>query len=384
MIIKMRWIFFSPVIFILFGGICFYVGLKIFGFLRYFYPNTKAAFFWILFAVLCFILLLLIAFRPRFVFLREFRSLWITIFLYIFMLFALLVMVDLARLVLHLAGKLPDKFNVYAVGSAFVLCFGLIIYGASNARLIETVSYNINTNKEINNMRIVLISDTHIGSSIGRKHIKRVVDEINRAEPDMVCIAGDIFDGNIDQIKDLQGVIAELRKITAPLGVYACLGNHDVDRRSTEKIVQTLNEANIIVLQDEVHELPENIYIIGRKEIYPIGIESVRKSTAELISELDTDSFIIMMDHRPGQFAQTERLGVDLLLSGHTHNGQIFPGTIVTSAIFKRTGAISYGHWQGQTMNAVVTSGAGFWGPPIRIGTQSEVVVIDIELGAKN
>jgi len=311
----------------------------------------------------------------------QFSNVWITIFLYIFMLFALFVLVDLARLVLHFAGKLPAKFNVYSVGSALVLCFGLIVYGASNARLIETVNYNMNyVGKSINleNLRIVLISDTHIGSSIGKNHIKRVVDEINRAEPDIVCIAGDVFDGNIDQVSDLQGVITELRKINAPLGVFACLGNHDVDRRSTDRIVQTLNEANITVLQDEVYELMDTIYIIGRKEIYPIGIESVRKPTAELVSGLDSDSFIIMLDHRPSQFLQTEKFGVNLFLAGHTHKGQIFPGTIITSAIFKRAGAIAYGHWQGNTMQAIVTSGAGFWGPSIRIGTQSEVVVIDV------
>ncbi|MDR2965016.1 MAG: metallophosphoesterase [Treponema sp.] len=381
----MRWIFFSPIVVILFGGICFYAGFKLFGFIRYFYPNIKITVFWILFAVLCCLLLLLIVFRPRFIFLRQLSSLWVTIFLYIFMLFALLVAVDLVKLFLHFAGKLPEKFNVYSVGSALVLCFGLIVYGASNARLLETVNYRINIqdtgiNKEINNKRIVLISDTHIGASIGKKHIKRIVDEINRAEPDIVCIAGDIFDGNIDQSSDLQGVINELKKINSPLGVYACLGNHDVHRRSTDRIVKTLNEAGITVLQDDVHKLMDGFYIIGRKEQYPIGIESVRKPAAELTSGLDSGSFIVMMDHRPGQFAQIEKLGVNLLLNGHTHKGQIFPGTIITRLIFKRAGAIAYGHWQGELMHAIVTSGAGFWGPSIRIGTQSEVVVIDINI----
>ena len=221
---------------------------------------------------------------------------------------------------------------------------------------------------------------------MGRPWIARIVDRVNESEPDMVCIAGDIFDGNLDAVKDLAGAALELRRIKARNGVYACLGNHDVDRMrlfrndaGTDRIADFLGEANILLLSDEAARISDTVYIAGRRDARPIGMRQSRISAAELAAKAGGETVLVMLDHQPIEFPQIEAAGADLLLCGHTHKGQIFPANLITRRIFAKAGATHYGHWQGKTMQAVVTSGAGVWGPPLRVGTNSEIAVIDIQ-----
>jgi predicted MPP superfamily phosphohydrolase len=389
----MRWLFFSPVVFIVYGGICFYIGIRLFGLLTCFLPALKAVVFWPIFSLLC-LLLIFSGFIPhKLNFLRKAGSYWMAVIMYLLILLAL---ADFVRLFINLFfNKKINNLMIYSTGAAFLLCFILIIFGVFHARSIKTANYNLTLPGTGTGIRIVLISDTHIGSAINEKWIKRVVDKINITEPDIVCLAGDIFDGNIDSIKDLSKVISELKRIKTPLGVFAVLGNHDVDRmafrnNSTERITGILKDSNIILLQDEVFTIRENLFLAGRKDARPIGMNapdngtSLRKTPEELFLDINLNSgTIILIDHQPTQFPQLEKAGVDLVLSGHTHKGQIFPGSLVTKNMFKKMGATHYGYWQGgavsgKRMQAIVTSGAAYWGPPLRIGTNSEVAVIDV------
>ena len=377
----MRWIFFTPIVFLFYGGVCFYIGKRLLDFSRYFSPNVKAAAFWIPFAVLCCVLLFSNFIRHNLNFLRITGSVWLAVLLYLMMFLALS---ETVRLSLFIAGKKIPNINLFLVGASIFLCALTIVYGVLHARSIKTVNYNITLQGAAYNeqLRIVLVSDLHIGSLIGEAWIGRIVDTVNKAQPDMVCIAGDIFDGNIDAIRDLPGVISRLRSINAPLGVYAVLGNHDIDRMSingttTERIEEILKAAGIVLLKDDVREIRENLYIAGRKDARPIGMSADRLSAGELCAGLN--GTVIMLDHQPTEFAQIEQAGVDLLFCGHTHKGQVFPSTLITRSIFKNAGSTYYGYWQGKTMQAVVTSGAGIWGPPLRIGTNSEIAVINLE-----
>jgi len=371
----MRFIFFAPVVFLFYAGICFYIGTRLFGFLRCFLPNIRAAAFWLPFALLCCVLVFANFFRHNLFFLRKAGSYWMAVVLYMLLLLALS---DLFRLLLFLFGKKILNINLYAVGTVLLLCAALIVYGVLHARSIQTVNYRITLPGSGGDIRIALVSDLHIGSSIGKSWIEKAADKINLTEPDMVCIAGDIFDGNLDVIQDLPGIASQLKRINAPLGVYASLGNHDVDRTrgNTERIEEFLKSAGILLLQDEVHTVRENLYIAGRRDARPIGMNAGRKTPEELCAGLS--GTVIMLDHQPTQFAQIEQAGADLVLCGHTHSGQIFPANLATRSIFKKAGAVHYGYWKGETLQAVVTSGAGFWGPPLRIATNSEVAVINI------
>ncbi|MCL2208815.1 MAG: metallophosphoesterase [Treponema sp.] len=300
-------------------------------------------------------------------------------FLYMLM---FLVLSEAARFIFILKGNKAANINLYTTGTALCLCVLFIFFGIFHARSIKTVDYNISMQGSGGGIRIVLLSDLHIGSLVNEAWTGRVVEKINKQKPDIVLIAGDIFDGNIDVIRDLQGVITNLGSINAPLGAYACLGNHDVDRQAlrggtTKRIEGILKEAGITLLQDEVVIIRDNLYLGGRRDARPIGLSNERKTSAEMTEGIN--GTILMMDHQPVQFPQLEKAGVSLVVSGHTHKGQLFPASLFTYLIFKRAGASHYGYWKGETMQAVVTSGAGLWGPPLRIGTNSEIAVINIE-----
>ena len=125
----------------------------------------------------------------------------------------------------------------------------------------------------------------------------------------------------------------------------------------------------------------ENLYIAGRRDIRPISAIAERKTAGELLAGIN--GTIIVLDHQPLEFRQLEKAGAHLVFSGHTHRGQIFPGNLITRRMFKNAGATHYGYWLGETMQGVVTSGTGYWGPPVRIATNSEVAVIDISFCEK-
>jgi len=223
---------------------------------------------------------------------------------------------------------------------------------------------------------------------VGKKHVTKVVNVINRADPDIVFIAGDIFDGNLGTVRDMPGIAEELKRLRPPLGVYACFGNHDVDRmslsgNSTERIEVFLREAGITLLQDESAAIGNNIYIVGRRDARPIGMNARRKTAAELCAAVSdvTARTLIVLDHQPTQFDKIEAAGADLVLSGHTHRGQLFPANIITKIMYRKMGASHYGYWRGDTLQAVITSGAGYWGPPLRVATNNEVAVIDVTFG---
>jgi predicted MPP superfamily phosphohydrolase len=375
----MRWFFFSFPVFLFYGGNCFYIGKRILDFIRYFYPNTRLLIYWPVFALLCIILVFVNFFSHNLLFLRKAGSIWMAVFLYMFM---LLVISDFTRIVLYLAGKRIANINFYTVGISLLLCVIIVVSGMLHARSIKTASYDLALKGSGNDLKIALISDLHIGQTVGEKWVGNIVEKANSVQPDIVFIAGDIFDGNLDIVKNMQGVISKLKTFNAPLGVYAVLGNHDVDRQgfrngSANRIVQILKEAGIMLLQDEVREIQPGLFLAGRKDARPIGMNAKKKTAFDLLSGIE--GTIIVLDHQPVQFEQIQNAGADLVLSGHTHNGQIFPGNLMTYIIYKKAGSVSYGYWRGETMQGVVTSGAGLWGPPLRVGTNSEITVINLK-----
>jgi len=334
-------------------------------------------------------------------------------------LFIVILFFDVIRLILRLSGRFSFQWAGFAaVGTGIALGITLLvmIFGYWNAGYIHTTHYNVALNKSgpgkeayiVNAMpsaqvvsetlqgvgpvyenhsgrlRIVLVSDLHIGTTVNRKWLAKIVDAANKAKPDVIVLAGDIFDNNIDTIPNRDAILDELRRFNATLGVYACQGNHDVDRISfrndatMDRIQEFLKKADITLLLDEVEYVADSFYLVGRRDARPIGMGQGRKSAADLSTHVDTSKPIIFLDHQPTDFWNIEEAGADLILSGHTHAGQFFPGNIVTSHIYRRTGAVHYGYWKGGSAQAVITSGAGVWGPPIRILTRSEVAIVDI------
>jgi uncharacterized protein len=377
---------------VVYTALCAYIGARIFTLVRYFMPWTKAPVYWAVFIPLCYAFVFVSIMRvPRLHLFERVGSYWMAVFIY---LLVLLPLFDILRLSLFLFHRnaLTPRFTVFGIGAALCMCFIIIVYGAFHAGSIRTVQYSVRLAGQGDGLRAALISDLHIGSGVGKKHITKVVNVINKAEPDIVFIAGDIFDGNLGTVRDMPGIAEELKRLHPPLGVYACLGNHDVDRvsfsgNSTERIEAFLREAGIKLLKDEVTEIRDNMYIAGRRDARPIGMNVKRKTAAELCAAIsdstahtdnETPRTLIVLDHQPTQFDKIEAAGADLVLSGHTHRGQLFPANLITKIMYRKMGSSHYGYWRGNTLQAVITSGAGYWGPPLRVATNSEVAVIDI------
>ena len=238
----------------------------------------------------------------------------------------------------------------------------------------------------------MLIADTHFGYNAGTIHAKEIVKKINRQNPDLVCIAGDIFDNEYEAIHEPKKVKKTLRKINSRYGVYACWGNHDLNepilagftfnpgKEGAESLKdprmrEFLKDSNIQLLEDEAVLIDNSFYVVGRKDASLIEkIEEKRKTPAQLTEKLDKDKPIIFIDHQPKELQEIADAGVDLDLCGHTHDGQTFPGNITIKFLWENP----CGYLQKGSMHNIVTSGSGVWGPAMRVGTNSEICTINV------
>ena len=389
----MIWLFRSVAALLVYNGIIIYSGIRIFAFIKLYRPALKARIFWIIYIFLPYSFILLAFLRLDRVGILYFLGMYLPPF-YIF-LFGFIFLFDFFSLVLYFLRRLIKKTDQRLVrmmpastGAALVLTLLLLVYGSVHARNINTAYYSLtvpgfSSKTGMEKLRIVLVSDLHIGPSVGTKWTSRIIDRINEAKPDIVCMAGDIFDNGLDGLQDPKRTAAELKRITAPMGIYACPGNHDTNRRtrSIDDISRFLSETVIKLLADEVVPVQSpdgksGIYVAGRRDARPIGMQSSRLSVQELAV---SENMVILLDHQPVELPEAALAGVDLVLCGHTHKGQFFPGNLFTRSIFKKAGGTHYGHWQKGNTQAIVSSGAGVWGPSIRIGTNSEIVVIDVQ-----
>ena len=375
---------------LLYTGIDIYTGVRLLGLLKFFFPDIKILVFWLLYIVTCYSMLPLLLLRFNTVGLYSFP-------LILYFMFTLLFF-DLLYLIFRfLRCPVPPAYTAAGTGIALGLAILVMFYGAIHSRNIQTVHYSVElkSSQPSSNLRLVLVSDMHIGAVVTRKWVSNIVDAVNEAKPDIICLAGDTFDFGPQYLgRDLNGIISELKELNAPLGVYACQGNHDVDRISFKQnlneadpltgIKSALEKAGIVLLLDESALVDKRFYLTGRRDARPIGMNYERKSAADLTAGLDKSIPIIFLDHQPVDFENEEEVNAGLILCGHTHRGQFFPGNIITSLIFKKAGGVDYGYWQGKSAQAIVSSGAGIWGPPIRIGTQSEIAVIDIHFSGEN
>ncbi len=287
-----------------------------------------------------------------------------------------------------------ESRRLFVVSGTFciALILSLSVYGYLNARHIHTADYSVTINKtckNLNSMRVVLVADLHLGYSVGNAQMSQMVKKINAQEPDLVVIAGDIFDNNYDALKNPDKIARTLRGIKSNYGVYACYGNHDIQEKilagftfshdkkkmSDPRMDQFLKDAHIQFLHDEGVLIDDSFYLFGRadRERPGRGI-SKRLSPKELTEDMDQDRPILVIDHEPDQLQELADAGVDLDLCGHTHDGQMFPGNLTIKLLWENP----CGYLKKDRMHNIVTSGVGVFGPNMRVGTKSEICVIDV------
>lgn len=264
---------------------------------------------------------------------------------------------------------LKVKFIANIIGLVLVLL--LPIYGLFNAKDLQVTKYNIEANLEpTSELNIVLISDIHLGYLIDEQYVSQIVETINDLNPDVVLIAGDVFDGEPQELENPQAVIEELQGIESKYGVYASLGNHDAGP-NYQQMVDFVEASDINLLLDQTTIVSNQLIIGGRRDSAPIGQHGQPRTSSLNIP--DSNLPVIVIDHRPSNISEYDSR-VDLIVSGHTHRGQIYPFSFVTNSIFD----VDYGYYResADSPQVIVTSGVGTWGPPIRVGTNSEVVQI--------
>lgn len=220
-------------------------------------------------------------------------------------------------------------------------------------------------------LKIVAVSDLHLGYTIGRGELEKWVDLINEEKPDLILIAGDIVDNSLIPVEK-ENMAEALKQLKAPKGVYACLGNHEYIGGVVRDQGQSFFErSGIRLLKDEAVEVDSCFYIVGRDD----KSNGRRKELSELTSGLDKSKPIILLDHQPYNLEQAEENGIDLQISGHTHQGQVWPISLITKMIYEK----DHGYLKKGNTHIYVSSGIGIWGGKFRIGTQSEYVVIDLK-----
>lgn len=265
-------------------------------------------------------------------------------------------------------------------------------YGLYNARDIKVTNYDVTINKQVqnmDNMKVVLIADLHMGYSIGIDQIEKMVELVNKENADLICLAGDIYDNDYDALENPDKLAELLSQMKSKYGTYACWGNHDVNQKtlagfsfSTSKELNHdnrmnnfLKKAKINLLSDEVTLIDNKFYIAGRYDGEKPAVGEEMKSASTLLKEVDKTKPIITMYHEPDDFDALSKAGTDLLLCGHTHDGQIFPGNLIIKLFWEN----SYGYMKKGDMHNIVTSGVGIYGPYIRVGTHAEICSINVK-----
>ena len=290
-----------------------------------------------------------------------------SVFVLLYMVMIFLVL-DLGRLVRLIPREWLHQ-NVYTtialtIGLFVVFLTGNIIY---RHKVRETLE--LTTSKPLAKpLKLVMMSDLHLGYHNPRSEFHRWVDLVNQEKPDIVLIAGDIIDISVRPLIE-ENMAEEFRRIEAP--VYACLGNHEY-YSGEPQAQQFYKDAGIHLLMDTC-EVVGDLCIIGRDD----RTNPHRKSLGKLVAEADTllSKYTIVLDHQPYFLEQVEKAGVDFQLSGHTHRGQVWPISWITDRVYE----CSFGPYQKGNTCFYVSSGIGIWGGKFRIGTQSEYVVATIK-----
>lgn len=298
---------------------------------------------------------------------------YMIVMLYLLLSFLVVDVVRISNWIFHFSSDALQQFRLWALlGSATIILIALVVGNYKfNHPAIVNMQLGVNNTPQNKTLKIVAVSDIHLGVSIDKKKLKEYVNLINLQKPDIVLMAGDISDRSTQPLVD-QHMEEELRQIIAPLGVYAISGNHEYyseNPYSTGEFLQ--NKCGITLLRDSVALVNNSFYVVGRDDKTNLK----RRSLAAVMAGLDHSKPIILLDHQPFHLEEAQHNGVDLQISGHTHDGQIFPGNLIVKKMYE----LGAGFMQKGNTHYYVSSGLGLWGPQYRIGTQSEIGVITMK-----
>lgn len=311
----------------------------------------------------------------------------------------------------------PREIAITAASVGIIFTLVICLYGFLHATDTRITNYTVELpkkNSKLDELNVVMVADMHMGCNIGVPEMEKMVKLINECNPDIVFFCGDIFDNIYDALDDPERLITIYRQIQSKYGIYACYGNHDIDepvlagftfnqdkkKESDPRMDEFLERAGVNLLRDEGVLIDDSFYVYGRPDYARPGRGIEARNTAREIVDLINDDLnstdpldkdyswitgqtdvppvidypVIVLDHEPKELEELSKAGVDLVLSGHTHDGQIFPANILLKFISEN----SYGYKKVGNMDDIVTSGVGLFGPYMRVGTISEVCNIKV------
>ncbi|MFJ8065428.1 metallophosphoesterase [Psychrobacillus sp. NPDC096426] len=347
---------------LVYSAIVFYFGWSVLTWLEAIMPVNKLVFF-VIWALIAYALLIArIDHRLRLF--HIIGSYWMIIMQYGIILFPLATI---------MTWIMPDQLIV--IGSIVFLLFVLsVVIGTYNAYTPVVRELSITLPKKeanLDELKVVVASDFHLGLLSNKAHLKRFVKKSNEERPDVVLLVGDLVDDDpIWFVK--KGMSEVMKQLTSTYGNYGVLGNHEYYGKQIPLLVEEMEASNVKMLLDETIVVADSFYLTGREDL----TNKERKQLSDLAPQEHNLPWFVM-DHTPSNLLIPEKEGTDFHVSGHTHRGQMWPNHLFTRKLFE----LDYGYKQKGSLHAIVSSGFGFWGPPIRLGSQSELWSVNIKLG---
>ena len=361
--------------------------------------------------------------KTKFAF-QHYGSMWLGVLMYsmfpavIYLIFCLIWRIVKKKKGTTQSMERPREIAITAASVGIIFTLVICLYGFLHATDTRITNYTVELPKKnckLDELNAVMVADMHMGCNIGVPEMEKMVNLINECNPDIVFFCGDIFDNIYDALDDPERLISIYQSINSKYGVYACYGNHDIDepvlagftfnqdekKVSDPRMDEFLERAGVRLLRDEGVLIDNSFYVYGRPDYVRPGRGIEARNTAREIVDLINDDLnstdpldkdyswitgqtdippvidypVIVLDHEPKELEELSKAGVDLVLSGHTHDGQIFPANILLKFISEN----SYGYKKVGNMDDIVTSGVGLFGPYMRVGTISEVCNIKVK-----
>jgi predicted MPP superfamily phosphohydrolase len=267
------------------------------------------------------------------------------------------------------------RFRITGLSVILFISVAVVIAGIINFNTIRTSGYQIEIpgkSSKISHLKIAFAADFHLKEGTNNHFVERFTKRIAIIKPDLMVFGGDIVEGDRED-ENMAGFEKLFREINTRYGVFAVLGNHEYYAGQDKG--SFFDKSGMKVLCDTIVVIDNSFNLGGRLDSH----FRTRKNIDDLMKSATETLPVILIDHRPTELDQVSRTAVDVQLSGHTHNGQLFPINLITRRIYQ----LSWGYKKTGNTHFFVTSGIRLWGPPVRTTGKSEIMVIDITLTGK-
>jgi predicted MPP superfamily phosphohydrolase len=270
----------------------------------------------------------------------------------------------------------PEKrksywFRLTMLSAMILLSVAVVVAGIINLNTIRVSKYTIEVPRKyskIDHLRIAFAADIHIQQNTRIQFIEQFVKKINALKPDLMLYAGDIVEGD-NENETTKDIESAMKKIVTKYGTFGVTGNHEFYGGNGQG--NFFRELGITMLSDTVIKIDSSFYLAGRNDEH----FGQRKTAIRMLGSIPHDMPVILMDHRPTQLQEVSQTIADVQVSGHTHNGQMFPINMITNTVYE----LSWGYKKIRNTHFFVTSGLRLWGPPVKTAGKSEIMLIDVK-----